>query len=146
MKRRENLQEENEKLVRYVGIMFLIIIICVPLLFVFYSRCEQLQQEVEELREELENAEDEIFHAEKTVSELSAELADQEISSDSQQELIDALTEQCSFFDENAGIVTVSGEKYHTYSCWHWRTGSNIWIFNTAEAEARGYEPCLDCH
>lgn len=57
MKHGENLQEENEKLIRYIGIMFLIIIICVPLLFVFYSRCERLQKEVEELREELEDAE-----------------------------------------------------------------------------------------
>lgn len=146
MKHRENLQEENEKLVRYVGIMFLIIIICVPLSLIFYNRCNRLENEVENLQEQLESEKEESFSSEETISELAAELGDKEETIEHQRELIDSLTEQCSFFDENAGIVTVSGEKYHTYNCWHWRTGSDIWIFNTAEAEARGYEPCLDCH
>lgn len=139
MKRHEDLEAENAKLTKYVGIMFLIIIICVPLLFIFYSRCEQLQDENEDLREDLETVEDELFSAEETISELNEDL-DNAIS------LQWDFFEQCDFFDRNAGIVTVSGEKYHTYSCWHWRTGSDIWIFNIAEAEARGYEPCLDCH
>ncbi len=71
MRNHEDLEAENAKLTRYVGIMFIIIILCVPLLFIFYSRCEHLQNEVENLQEELNKIRSEAFLGDIAIAEFS---------------------------------------------------------------------------
>lgn len=52
---------------------------------------------------------------------------------------------ELDFWDDHAVIVTSSeGEKYHRYSCYHWK-GSSFYIYNIELAEYMGYEPCEDC-
>lgn len=48
------------------------------------------------------------------------------------------------FWRKSAVIVTTTGEKYHTYGCYHIE-GRRYWIYNIELAKSKGYTACLDC-
>ena len=92
-----------------------------------------------------EEYESTIEEQQERIDKLEDSLSDLQFKSDSQLELMEMMADECNFFDENAAIVTTAGRKYHTYNCWHW-SGHDIYIYNTENAKAMGYTPCLDCH
>ena len=52
--------------------------------------------------------------------------------------------DEYDFYHSKAVIVTESGSRYHTYSCYHW--DYPIWIYNKEAAISEGYTPCKDCN
>lgn len=52
--------------------------------------------------------------------------------------------DEYKFFNKYAVIVTTTGKKYHRYNCYH-INGKELQIYNTANAEAKGYTACPDC-
>lgn len=52
--------------------------------------------------------------------------------------------DEYKFFNKYAVIVTTTGKKYHRYNCYH-INGKELHIYNTANAEAKGYTACPDC-
>ena len=52
--------------------------------------------------------------------------------------------DELDFYRNNAVIVTVSGEKFHCWGCYHLE-GRRYYIYNVELAEDMGYEPCADC-
>lgn len=145
--------KNNNPFAKYSGYMLLIIIICIPWIITLQSENSDLKDELEVANETIAEMDEEIFNLQEqnsawevNVDELCKELEESEdLNTRMLSENYD-LWEQCNFFDQYAGIVTVSGKKYHTYNCYHWQTGSDFWIYNIDAAEANGYEPCLDCH
>ena len=59
---------------------------------------------------------------------------------DGEQADLDELT----FYRDNAVLITLGGEKYHRWGCFH-VSGRSYLIYNVELAEFRGYTPCLDC-
>ena len=55
------------------------------------------------------------------------------------------IKDEYEFHHNFAVIVTETGKKYHRYGCHHINY-SSFWIYNIAQAESKGYTPCLDCH
>lgn len=53
-------------------------------------------------------------------------------------------SEELSFYRNNAVLVTLGGERYHHWGCYH-LNGRQYLIYNIELAEIRGYTPCLDC-
>lgn len=60
--------------------------------------------------------------------------------SDGQQADLEELT----FYRNNAVLITLGGEKYHRWGCYH-VSGRSYLIYNVELAELNGYTPCLDC-
>jgi len=52
---------------------------------------------------------------------------------------------ELSFWQSNAVIVTLVGEKYHAYGCPTIQNSSIFQIYNVKSAETLGYEPCSQC-
>lgn len=132
---------------RYKGLFstaVCLIVLFVVLVLPFEYRKETKKNK--ELTEELTTAQEEIKELEYRLEEKEGEIVDLEESLDFYTDFSWELSEQCDFYDQNACIVTVSGEKYHRYECYHWQTGNGFWIFNVEYAESLGYEPCLDCY
>ncbi len=55
-----------------------------------------------------------------------------------------SIRDEYDFYHSKAVIVTESGSRYHTYSCYHW--DYPIWIYNKEAAASEGYTPCKDCN
>ena len=51
---------------------------------------------------------------------------------------------ELDFYENNAVIVTIDGEKYHKHTC-QYILGKNYYIYNIEAAEHYGYEPCDIC-
>ena len=64
------------------------------------------------------------------------EKAEEEIAAESYDEL--------NFYRNNAVIVTLNGEKFRCWGCYH-LDGRRYFIYNIELAESMGYEPCADC-
>ena len=54
------------------------------------------------------------------------------------------IEDELYFWRNSAVIVSTTGEKYHTYGCYH-IDGRRYWIYNIELAQAKGYAACLDC-
>lgn len=104
------------------------------------------KQKYENKLEDWHDSQESIVHLKSQQRRLEDSIESKEGIIEYYKETLESYSEECRFFDENSGIVTVSGEKYHTYDCWHWQTGNGFLIYNIAQAESLGYEPCLDCH
>lgn len=52
--------------------------------------------------------------------------------------------EELTFYRDNAVLVTLGGDRYHRWGCYH-ISGRRYLIYNVGLAELRGYTPCLDC-
>lgn len=83
--------------------------------------------------------------------ELQRSLSTAEATRDNYKALMDRsdkklakISEEYSFYQNHAVIVTETGYRYHRYSCPHLNFDS-FWIYNTKNAQAQGYTPCLDC-
>ena len=55
------------------------------------------------------------------------------------------IKDEYNFYHKHAVIVTTTGQKYHRHSCYH-ISGRRFYIYNTENAKAKGYTPCLDCY
>lgn len=96
----------------------------------YASREEDLNSEIEDLQGQVE-----------TLNEDNAEL-DENLQNIGYQN--ETMSEELSFWQESAVIVTTEGKKYHHYGCGHIE-GRDYYIYNIENAEAMGYTPCLDC-
>jgi hypothetical protein len=54
------------------------------------------------------------------------------------------IEDELNFWRDSAVIVTTTGEKYHTYDCYH-IDGRRYYIYNIELAKYKGYTACLDC-
>ena len=52
--------------------------------------------------------------------------------------------EELTFYRDNAVLVTLGGDRYHRWGCYH-ISGRRYLIYNVGLAELRGYTPCRDC-
>lgn len=78
---------------------------------------------------------------------LKEEYAELEEYTSNIKELSDryfSIRDEYDFYHSKAVIVTESGSRYHTYSCYHW--DYPIWIYNKEAAISEGYTPCKDCN
>ena len=57
---------------------------------------------------------------------------------------VHSMKNELDFYENNAVIVTIDGEKYHKYNC-QYILGKNYYIYNIEAAEYYGYEPCDIC-
>lgn len=79
--------------------------------------------------------------------EYSSLEASSEYSDRNYKELSDryfSIRDEYDFYHNGAVIVTETGSRYHTYSCYHW--DYPIWIYNKEAAISEGYTPCKDCN
>lgn len=79
--------------------------------------------------------------------EYSSLEASSEYSDRNYKELSDryfSIRDEYDFYHNGAVIVTETGSRYHTYSCYHW--DYPIWIYNKEAAASEGYTPCKDCN
>lgn len=134
--------EEIKRIRKLSVLVFSLIFACIfgaMAIFFMYKKIQILDEKNNKLEVENSSLESELSDIKKELTEAN------ELSEKMSKTLIEAL-EQNIFFDNNVGIVTSSGEKYHTYSCHHWKYSDEIYIYNIELAEYYGYEPCLDCH
>ena len=131
----ENIISDVERARKLAVLVFSLIIACIfgaLSLFLLYNKLEIVEDKNNKLEIELKNYKEELNNTKK-------------LYTDTRDSLLKA-QEQCDFFDENLCIVTPTGEKYHTYDCYHWRNSDEIYICTINEADYYGYKPCLDCH
>lgn len=140
----------EEKRIHKLGVLLLTLILScffgAMAIFFMYEKIQLLEKQNSELKVELTKTEAELYRIENELTNAKNELSEEKaLTSKMSTTLIDAL-DQNIFFDECAGIVTTTGDKYHTYDCYHWHNGNPIYIYNVELAAFKGYQPCLDCH
>lgn len=85
-----------------------------------------------------------LLESQNQVDNLSSQLLETKSKFNLLQTQYRTANTELTFWRNSAVIVTIAGEKYHTYGCYH-TTGSSYFIYNLALAKAHGYEACLDC-
>ena len=108
---------------------------------------ESLKNEIDLLERNAEHSANLVAVRDDRIKELSEKL--DELRSVDRENLIlkiriDAMSEELEFWRDSAVIVTLAGEKYHTYDCYH-IDGRRYFIYNIELAKTKGYQPCLDC-
>lgn len=132
-------EERQRKLATLFLTLFLICLFGSIGAFMMYQKIQTLEKDNKDIEMQLSSAKKEIASLERELKES------QQLYDDKRLAYISALME-CNFFEKYAGIVTTTGDKYHTYSCFQWDKNSPFYIYNIENAIGLGYEPCLDCH
>lgn len=83
-------------------------------------------------------------YAKKEIDSYSTKLKTMEKERNSYKNKLYAIEDEYDFYHDHAVVVTVAGEKYHRYGCYH-TNGSRFYIYNIENAIYKGYEACLDC-
>ena len=79
------------------------------------------------------------------ITQLETSVGDKDTAITSYRTRIAGYQQELRFWENNAVIVTQSGEKYHTYWC-QYIEGKDFTIYNVESAVRRGYEPCSVCN
>lgn len=147
--RNNSLSIEEQRRNNLACTFFVLIFICILAFLTIFFLCkknQKLEKDIVQLKSELAQINTELSDSKSKLKDVEKELKDsEELTAKMSKTLINSL-EQCIFFDDYAGIITTTGNKYHTYECQHWDNGNPFYIYNIDLAIAKGYEPCLDCH
>ena len=121
-------------------LIWILVIACTGLAgcsYFWYTGYNYQLQQVIQLNEELAKNSDELKTAKSRLSNLS-------IRYSNLQTEYDKSIEKTLFLDTHIVFTTPSGNKYHSYDCYHLR-GHSTYHWFKEDAESAGYEPCADC-
>ena len=104
-------------------VLAILLVISVSVIISQRRYTNQLKSNVEYYKERLKEKDDTISNLKNDVRSMKNEL---------------------NFYENNAVIVTINGQKYHKHTC-QYIVGKNYYIYNIAAAEHYGYEPCDIC-
>lgn len=136
-------QEKNASPNRWKVFSMILIVACVSLVVCCLTQYNQAT----EAAAELEEAEQEYARLEylyEALKERRSALVEENRAYEKEIRSLKEDRERLRFWDNFAVIVTVSGEKYHTYGC-PYIDESDFYIFNIENAKYLGYEPCSYC-
>lgn len=79
------------------------------------------------------------------IRELNRQIEENNNSTSIVNEYTAYLEEKAIFLDNNIGLVTLTGEKYHRHGC-QYVTDKKYYAYNIELAIAKGYNPCSVCY
>lgn len=103
------------------------------------SKALKQQIEVTELSTKVDEFQDTILDQESEIAMLKLELR-------STNSTVQEYREKAEFLDNRIAMVTLTGQKYHTYDCHYFQNSDGFYAYNVEAAKAKGYTPCSVCH
>ena len=114
--------------------------------YFWYSGYNYQKQKSDEMSLSITDIKEENYQYSQQLAESNSKIENLQKDHDELLKDYSDILLETMWYEQNAGICTVEGKKYHTYNCFYWKDSDSFWIFNTEAAKQRGYEPCSYCH